>query len=262
MNGSHRSRLATGLRWLLCQSRREPALPPAVPEAVHDVGRVAAHLQRTRERLDRPPGRRDLHRAGWWYAASAPSRERPVGNDPRPPAGARVPAAGTIGVHDVSHSRTHGDRVCQIRVSARDDGLTSDLHGPGPTPTAEENGATANARRDETGGAHRAASPEPVTQRGRRTRALLLEAARRVFEEKGFTETRIGDITAEADVAHGTFYTYFESKHELFREVVGMLVNDFTSRGPQRPRPGPEPRGPHRAGQPRLPARPIGATPD
>ena len=48
-----------------------------------------------------------------------------------------------------------------------------------------------------------------------------------MFEEKGYTETRIGDITTRADVAHGTFYTYFQSKHELFREVVGMLVNDF-----------------------------------
>jgi AcrR family transcriptional regulator len=79
----------------------------------------------------------------------------------------------------------------------------------------------------EDGGAHRAASPEPVTPRGRRTRAQLIDAARRVFEEKGFVETRIGDITAEAAVAHGTFYTYFESKHELFREVVGTLVEDF-----------------------------------
>ncbi|MFN0028101.1 MAG: TetR/AcrR family transcriptional regulator [Acidimicrobiales bacterium] len=85
---------------------------------------------------------------------------------------------------------------------------------------------TGAAQSGESGGPHRAA-PEPVTQRGRRTRALLLEAARRVFEEKGFVDTRIGDITSEANVAHGTFYTYFESKHELFREVVELMVADF-----------------------------------
>ena len=85
---------------------------------------------------------------------------------------------------------------------------------------------TGAAQAGEPGGPHRAA-PEPVTQRGRRTRALLLEAARRVFEEKGYVDTRIGDITAEAAVAHGTFYTYFESKHELFREVVELMVADF-----------------------------------
>lgn len=87
-------------------------------------------------------------------------------------------------------------------------------------------------------GPHRAASPEPVTQRGRRTRALLIEAARRVFEEKGFMDTRIGDITTEAAVAHGTFYTYFESKHELFREVVGALVNDFVAEARSVPKEG------------------------
>jgi AcrR family transcriptional regulator len=88
--------------------------------------------------------------------------------------------------------------------------------------------AAAEPDSNESGGAHRAA-PEPVTERGRRTRAQLIEAARRVFEEKGYTETRIGDITSEAAVAHGTFYTYFGSKHELFREVVGMLVSDFAA---------------------------------
>jgi AcrR family transcriptional regulator len=91
-------------------------------------------------------------------------------------------------------------------------------------------------------GAHRAASPEPVTQRGRRTRALLLDAARHVFEEKGYLETRIGDITEAADVAHGTFYTYFESKRELFREVVEILVNDFQEVARTVPRTGTSPR--------------------
>ena len=85
---------------------------------------------------------------------------------------------------------------------------------------------TGAAPAGESAGPHRAAA-EPVTQRGRRTRALLLDAARRVFEEKGYVDTRIGDITAEAAVAHGTFYTYFESKHELFREVVELMVADF-----------------------------------
>lgn len=80
-----------------------------------------------------------------------------------------------------------------------------------------------------------------MTQRGRRTRALLIEAARRVFEEKGYTDTRIGDITTEANVAHGTFYTYFESKHELFREVVGMLVSDFVAQARSVPKVGDSP---------------------
>ncbi|MEZ5235283.1 MAG: TetR/AcrR family transcriptional regulator [Acidimicrobiia bacterium] len=94
---------------------------------------------------------------------------------------------------------------------------------------------------NDEGGAHRAASPEPVTQRGRRTRAQLIDAARRVFEAKGYMDTRIGDITEEAAVAHGTFYTYFESKHELFREVVGTLVQDFIAEARSVPSLGPSP---------------------
>lgn len=75
--------------------------------------------------------------------------------------------------------------------------------------------------------AHRAASPKPVTERGRRTRASLIEAAREVFAERGYLEATIGDITAAADVAHGTFYTYFESKRDLFREALDAVLADF-----------------------------------
>ena len=75
--------------------------------------------------------------------------------------------------------------------------------------------------------AHRAASPQPVTERGRRTRAALIEASRKVFAERGYLEATIGDITLAADVAHGTFYTYFESKHDLFREALDSVLAEF-----------------------------------
>ena len=48
----------------------------------------------------------------------------------------------------------------------------------------------------------------------------LVEAARRVFERDGFLEARITDITAEAGVAAGTFYTYFTSKEDAFAAVM------------------------------------------
>ena len=54
MNGSHRSRLATGFFWRVLPAPREPALPPAVAEAVHDVGRVADDLERAVDRLGPP----------------------------------------------------------------------------------------------------------------------------------------------------------------------------------------------------------------
>jgi AcrR family transcriptional regulator len=64
----------------------------------------------------------------------------------------------------------------------------------------------------------------PVSAKGRRTRERLLKAARTVFERDGFLEARVADIADEAGVAHGTFYTYFDSKPEIFRTVVSDVM--------------------------------------
>ena len=72
-----------------------------------------------------------------------------------------------------------------------------------------------------TGSARRAAiGSTPGTERGRRMRAQLLVAARVVFERDGYLNARVADIAAEAGASHGSFYTYFESKTEIFRAVV------------------------------------------
>jgi AcrR family transcriptional regulator len=60
----------------------------------------------------------------------------------------------------------------------------------------------------------------PRTERGRKTLRKLLEAAAKEFGERGFHEAAITGITQRAGVALGTFYTYFESKEELFRALV------------------------------------------
>jgi AcrR family transcriptional regulator len=64
---------------------------------------------------------------------------------------------------------------------------------------------------------------KPTTRRGQRTRGRLLEAAEEVFGERGFERASIVDITRAADVAQGTFYVYFESKKEIFTELVESL---------------------------------------
>lgn len=56
--------------------------------------------------------------------------------------------------------------------------------------------------------------------KGEATRQRIMEAAEEVFGTRGFHESSITDITQKAGVAQGTFYLYFESKLELFREVV------------------------------------------
>ena len=67
----------------------------------------------------------------------------------------------------------------------------------------------------------------PVTDRGRRTRGALLDAGRQLFEELGFADVRIHHIADRAGVAHGTFYTWFDSKEALLREIVAGVVQDI-----------------------------------
>jgi AcrR family transcriptional regulator len=67
---------------------------------------------------------------------------------------------------------------------------------------------------------HLPGSSRPLTKKGALTRARILAAAKEVFEEDGFLDARISDITARARVAQGTFYAYFTSKQEVFREVA------------------------------------------
>ena len=67
------------------------------------------------------------------------------------------------------------------------------------------------------------ASKTPRTARGERTQRKILDAALQEFGERGFGEASIVGITSRAKVALGTFYTYFDSKEEVFRAVVGDL---------------------------------------
>src|SRR3954469_10305987 len=59
-----------------------------------------------------------------------------------------------------------------------------------------------------------------LRDRGARTRAKLLEAAESVFAQLGYHDASIVKITEAAGVAQGTFYLYFQSKKDVFEEVV------------------------------------------
>ncbi|NEW26021.1 TetR/AcrR family transcriptional regulator [Nocardia cyriacigeorgica] len=71
----------------------------------------------------------------------------------------------------------------------------------------------------------------PATQRGLRTRAALVAAAREVFERNGYLETRLIDITQAANCSSGTFYTYFASKEEIFAAVLEVAQEDMMHPG-------------------------------
>jgi TetR/AcrR family fatty acid metabolism transcriptional regulator len=81
-----------------------------------------------------------------------------------------------------------------------------------------------------------------LTDRSIERRHEILDAAVRVFARKGFHAARVGDIAAEAGVAHGLLYHYFASKDELletiFREAWAELLDAFrTAEGTDEPAP-------------------------
>ncbi|MCA9628168.1 MAG: TetR/AcrR family transcriptional regulator [Myxococcales bacterium] len=69
-----------------------------------------------------------------------------------------------------------------------------------------------------------AARPRASDRQARRQQ--ILEAARVVFAKRGYHQTTIEHIVAEAGVARGTFYLYFEDK----RSVFGELIDRFSAR--------------------------------
>jgi TetR/AcrR family fatty acid metabolism transcriptional regulator len=58
-------------------------------------------------------------------------------------------------------------------------------------------------------------------------RGALLNAAVRLFAQKGYHDCRVSDIAAEAGVAHGLLYHYFSSKEEVLRTVVADSWQQF-----------------------------------
>ncbi|WP_101842889.1 TetR/AcrR family transcriptional regulator [Halobacillus sp. Marseille-P3879] len=61
-------------------------------------------------------------------------------------------------------------------------------------------------------------------------RQRLIESGINLFDEKGFTETSVEDITKELQVTKGTFYYYFKSKQQLLRDIhlgyIEYLLNN------------------------------------
>jgi AcrR family transcriptional regulator len=69
----------------------------------------------------------------------------------------------------------------------------------------------------------------PRSRKGAITRTRLIEAAKVIFEEDGFLEARITDIAERAHLSHGSFYHYFDSKEQVFREVAETQEDRLTA---------------------------------
>src|SRR5689334_16128351 len=71
----------------------------------------------------------------------------------------------------------------------------------------------------------------PRTARREETRRQLLDAAGRLFAERGYHATSVPDIVRAAGVGHGTFYEYFGSRHEIL-----LALTEHAASGVRRPR--------------------------
>ena len=70
-----------------------------------------------------------------------------------------------------------------------------------------------------------AAAPKP-TPKSEQTRALILETAMRMFQERGYDKTTMRAIAAEAGVSVGNAYYYFESKEYLIQGFYDRTIHE------------------------------------
>lgn len=67
-------------------------------------------------------------------------------------------------------------------------------------------------------------------QQGEATRQALLDAARRLFGEHGYTTTSIDDVAHAAKVTKGAFYHHYSGKQELFAAVYEQVKREVSER--------------------------------
>ena len=67
--------------------------------------------------------------------------------------------------------------------------------------------------------------PYPAGHR-ERVRKKIVESARRLFNRNGFESVSVDTIMAHAGLTRGGFYSYFDSKSDLYAEVLGCFFTD------------------------------------
>ncbi len=72
--------------------------------------------------------------------------------------------------------------------------------------------------------------PRPRTKPPEIRREELMDAAQRLFLEKGFAATSVAEIVDAADVAKGTFYLYFQTKDDVLKALQARFVELFCER--------------------------------
>jgi AcrR family transcriptional regulator len=66
---------------------------------------------------------------------------------------------------------------------------------------------------------------------GSERRWRILDAAVRLFAARGYEATSVGEIAAAAGISKPVVYDHFESKRQLFVELMESIRDDLTARG-------------------------------
>lgn len=73
----------------------------------------------------------------------------------------------------------------------------------------------------------------PIQKRGIKTRSKIIDAGMELFAKKGYHNTNAIEIAAQAGIATGTFYSYFNNKKEVmvqgikrfYKQAIGMIFH-------------------------------------
>ncbi|WP_234325940.1 MULTISPECIES: TetR family transcriptional regulator [unclassified Streptomyces] len=103
--------------------------------------------------------------------------------------------------------------------SATNDGSGTDGNGTDGAPSAPA------APTAETRGSR----AQPKTDKSEQTRALILETAMRLFQERGYEKTTMRAIAAEAGVSVGNAYYYFSAKEFLIQGFYDRMTYDHAA---------------------------------
>src|SRR6476659_3839287 len=68
-----------------------------------------------------------------------------------------------------------------------------------------------------------------VGARGQRTQQRILDAALRAFGEAGYHGCSIDQITTLARCSRVSFYQYFASKEDVFRQLAGQVARQVSA---------------------------------
>src|SRR5271156_6141689 len=76
--------------------------------------------------------------------------------------------------------------------------------------------------------AHRKLGERMPYPTGHRTqiKGKIIQSARRLFNRHGFDRVSVDQIMSGAGLTRGGFYSYFESKSDLYAEVLGCFFTD------------------------------------